>query len=244
MTLPWGGSQSGEQELSNRDWVRLYRTLGLPIDATRDQVQRAAAKLRRKYAEDEVALERVEKSNLMIMQRLVSKSEEAMKKRQQANRLREFGDTPRRLLGKLAKKYLPASVNEMLEPPDMKHFQKTSGLIGAFTLLGLCVPTQASNFVGLAAASALGLIYARGRPEPVRDEMGNAGAVQKINFKEMGATVAVVLISALIGGGATLGVARMNSEAPLTITFLVSCSIIFWFSALFFKVYGCFEDEY
>lgn len=247
LTLPWGGQQStqGEDQLSNRDWVRLYRTLGLADDASRDQVQRAAARLRRKYAEDEQALERVERANLKIMQRLVFKKEDAIKKKQQAHRLREFGTLsgPRKMLANAAKKYLPAGVYNMLEPPDMKHFKKTSGLVGFFTLLGLCVPTQASNFVGLSAASALGLIYTRTRPEPVKDEMGQVGAVQKMNIKEMGGTLAIVLGSGLLGGALTLGVAKLV-DTPLMLTFLVCCSFCFWLASLFFKVYGCFEDEY
>eukprot|EP00929_Paragymnodinium_shiwhaense_P071385 TRINITY_DN36299_c1_g3_i1.p1 TRINITY_DN36299_c1_g3~~TRINITY_DN36299_c1_g3_i1.p1 ORF type:complete len:366 (+),score=94.93 TRINITY_DN36299_c1_g3_i1:68-1099(+) len=245
LSLPWNNAQtSQDKELSNRDWIRLYRTLGLADDATRDQVQRAAARLRRKYSEDEEALERVERANLLCMQRIVSKKEEVLKKKQQANRLREFGDTPRRLVVKGMQKYLPAGVNRMMEFPDAKHFQRASVLLGAFTLLGLCVPTQASNFVGLSAASALGLIYARGRPEPVKDEMGAPGQVQKLNFKEVIATIAVVATAGLIGGGATLGLARLRSDTSLPVTFLVSCCFMFWTAALFFKVYGCFEEEY
>eukprot|EP00929_Paragymnodinium_shiwhaense_P071388 TRINITY_DN36299_c1_g5_i1.p1 TRINITY_DN36299_c1_g5~~TRINITY_DN36299_c1_g5_i1.p1 ORF type:complete len:318 (+),score=87.46 TRINITY_DN36299_c1_g5_i1:84-1037(+) len=245
LTLRWNNAQTTQdKELSNRDWIGLYRTLGLADDATREQVQRAAARLRRKYSEGEEALERVERANLLIMGRLVSKKEEAFKKQQQANRLREFGDTPRRLMVKTMGKYLPPGVNRMMEMPDGKHFQRASVLLGAFALLGLCVPTQTSNFVALSGASALGLIYARNRPEPVKDEMGAPGQVQKLNFKEMAATIAVVVIAGLIGGGATLGVARLRSDTPLTVMFLVSCCFMFWTASLFFKVYGCFEDEY
>ena len=49
----------------------------------------------------------------------------------------------------------------MLEPPSTKHFRWASGLLGAFALMGLCVPTQATNFIGLAAASSMGLVYQR-----------------------------------------------------------------------------------
>merc|ERR1740129_1592284 len=110
---------------------------------------------------------------------MVSRSEEATRKRQQANRVRELGDSPRRLFQKYIAGYLPPRVRQMFEAPNAKHFRWTSGLLGTFALIALCVPTQAANFVGLGAASALGLIYQRNRPEPVKDEFGNVGRVQK-----------------------------------------------------------------
>ena len=80
--------------------------------------------------------------------------------------------------------YFPPSVRRMLEPPTTKHFRWASGLLGAFALMGLCVPTQATNFIGLAAASSMGLVYQRNRPEPVRDDMGNIGAARKPRREE------------------------------------------------------------
>lgn len=182
------------ERLSPREWLRMYRILGLSEDATKAQVTKAASRLRRKYAEDEDSLQRVETANLWIMTKLLSEKEEALNAKQQANRLRELGDSPRRLFQKYVAGYIPPGVRRMMEPPTTKHFRWASGLMGAFALMGLCVPTQATNFIGLAAASAMGLVYQRNRPEPVRDDMGNIGAVQKPNVKEMGASIALVVI--------------------------------------------------
>jgi len=159
-----------------------------------------------------------------------------MRKQQQANRLRELGDSPRKLLYKL----LPARIGQMLEAPTVRHLRTASGLLGTFALLGLCVPSQASNFVGLAAAATMGLIYQRNRPEPVKDELGNVGAVQKPSPKEMlaaiGATATGVLVSVVLASslGFLLGV-------PFEAIFcLTSCSAL-WLVSLFVKVYQCFD---
>lgn len=57
MAGPWGTrfrSQGSMMErLSPREWLRMYRTLGLAEDASKAQVTKAASRLRRKYAEDE-----------------------------------------------------------------------------------------------------------------------------------------------------------------------------------------------
>lgn len=224
-----------------RQVIRMYRSLGLPEDASKETVARAVQRLRRKYTENEQALERVEAANFWIMSRNVAQKEEALRKRQAENRLRQFGDSPRRLFVKYVAGYLPPGVRQMLEVPDAKHFRRASGLIGLFALLGLCVPTQATNFVGLAAASSLGFVYQRNRPEPVKDEMGNAGAVQKLNFKEMGASIALVVLGGIIGGSAAIGIVRLT-DASLPVVFCTSCCLMFWLSALFFKVYECFDE--
>ncbi|CAL1172359.1 unnamed protein product [Cladocopium goreaui] len=173
---PWRTQGTMMERLSPREWLRMYRILGLSEDATKAQVTKAASRLRRKYAEDEDSLQRVETANLWIMTKLLSEKEEALNAKQQANRLRELGDSPRRLFQKYVAGYIPPGVRRMMEPPTTKHFRWASGLMGAFALMGLCVPTQATNFIGLAAASAMGLVYQRNRPEPVRDDMGNIGA--------------------------------------------------------------------
>jgi len=218
----------------------MFRTLGISEDSSKEQVLKATTRLRRKYAKNEEALERVEAANLWIMTRIVSRNEEARRQRQQANRMRELGDSPRRLLQKYVGGYLPPSVRQMIEPPNTKHFRWTSGLLGVFALLALCVPTQAPNMVGLGAASALGLIYQRNRPEPVKDEFGNVGAVRKVNPKEMLATIVVVVLGIVIGLGLSLGLGYLV-DTPFQVIFATTTCLVLWLVALFFKVYQCFD---
>jgi len=240
--LQWGSQASPDQSMSPREWVRMFRILGISEDSSRDQVMRATARLRRKYAEDEESLDRVERANLWIMTRIVSRNEEIAKQRQRTARFREVGNTPKRLFMNLIGQYLPAGVRDMIEMPDSGEFKRSSGLLGVFALMGLCVPTQATNFVGLGAAACMGLIYARGRPVPVKDEMGNAGSVQGLNYRECGGAVAVVVASALMGAGVTLGLGYVLVDSPMSVIFCTSCCIFFWMSSLFFKVYGCFDQ--
>merc|ERR1711879_354984 len=134
-------------------WTRMYRTLGIGEDSSKEQVLKATTRLRKKYAKNEEALEHVEAANLWIMTQIVSRNEDARRKRQQANRVRELGDSPRRLFQKYIADNLPPGIRQMIEPPSTKHFRWTSGLLGAFALMTLCVPTQAPNFVGLGAVS-------------------------------------------------------------------------------------------
>lgn len=238
---PWRSPTSMTERLSPREWLRMYRTLGLAEDATKAQVTKAASRLRRKYGDDEEALQRVETANLWIMTKLMSEKEEALNAKQQANRLRELGDSPRRLFQKYVAGYIPPGVRRMIEPPNTKHFRWSSGLLGAFALMGLCVPTQATNFIGLAAASAMGLVYQRNRPEPVRDDMGNIGAVQKPNAKEMGASIALVLVGALLGAGMSLLISSML-QTEFQAYFCATTCFVLWLLALFFKVYQCFDS--
>eukprot|EP00437_Effrenium_voratum_P017039 CAMPEP_0181451516 /NCGR_PEP_ID=MMETSP1110-20121109/28733_1 /TAXON_ID=174948 /ORGANISM="Symbiodinium sp., Strain CCMP421" /LENGTH=294 /DNA_ID=CAMNT_0023575773 /DNA_START=67 /DNA_END=951 /DNA_ORIENTATION=- len=240
LSLPWRSQGALTDRLSDREWLRMYRTLGLPEDASRAQVTKAASRLRRKYNDDEDALQRVENANLWIMTRLLSEKEEALRSKQAANRLRELGDSPRRLFQKYVAGYIPPGVRQMIEPPTASHFKWASGLLGTFTLMGLCVPTQATNFIGLAAASAMGLVYQRNRPEPVKDDMGNVGAIQKPNVKEMAASISVVVCGTLMGAGLSLLMsAVLNTD--FQVYFCPATCFILWLFSLFFKVYQCFE---
>lgn len=118
-------SSSPTERLTHREWLRMYRTLGLSEDSTKQQVSKAVSRLRRKYASDEAALERVEAANLWIMTKILSQKEEAVRAKQQANRLRELGDSPRRLFQKYVAGYIPPNIRQMMEPPDTKHFRST-----------------------------------------------------------------------------------------------------------------------
>jgi len=238
----WGAAPPPSERLSPREWTRLYRSIGLEMDAPKDRVARTVSRLRKKYADDEQALERVENANLWITTKILAQQEEAVRKRQQANRIRELGDSPRRLFMKYIAGYLPPSVRQLFEVPTTKHLRLASALMGGFALIGLCVPTQASNFVGLSAAATMGLIYQRGRPEPVKDEFGNVGRVQKINYKEAGATVVVGLLGVVIGLGITAGLCAV-SDAPFEGIFCLSTCSVLWALSLFLKVYGCFDPE-
>eukprot|EP00442_Polarella_glacialis_P054158 CAMPEP_0115152044 /NCGR_PEP_ID=MMETSP0227-20121206/65944_1 /TAXON_ID=89957 /ORGANISM="Polarella glacialis, Strain CCMP 1383" /LENGTH=332 /DNA_ID=CAMNT_0002562613 /DNA_START=54 /DNA_END=1052 /DNA_ORIENTATION=+ len=245
-TLSWmnptsWGSQSSplSDRLSPREWLRMYRTLGLPEDATRQQVTKASSRLRKKYAEDEPALERVEAANLWIMTKMMAKKEERV--RQQANRLRELGDSPRRLFQKYIAGYVPLNIRQMIEPPDTKHFRWASSLLGIFTLIGLCVPTQASNFVALSAASTMGLVYQRNRPEPVKDEGGNVGRVEKPKLKEMGACIVLIALGVGTGALLTTGLVKLLNM-DFQSTFLFTTCFTLWLIALFFKVYETFDE--
>eukprot|EP00441_Pelagodinium_beii_P040038 CAMPEP_0197627080 /NCGR_PEP_ID=MMETSP1338-20131121/5790_1 /TAXON_ID=43686 ORGANISM="Pelagodinium beii, Strain RCC1491" /NCGR_SAMPLE_ID=MMETSP1338 /ASSEMBLY_ACC=CAM_ASM_000754 /LENGTH=314 /DNA_ID=CAMNT_0043197699 /DNA_START=31 /DNA_END=975 /DNA_ORIENTATION=- len=238
----WAAPEASVSDrLSPREWLRMYRTLGLASDADRQQVGRATTRLRKKYAEDEAALERVEAANLWLMTKLISQREDARRAKQQANRLRELGDSPRRLFHKYVAGYIPPGIRQMIEPPNTKHFRWASGLLGAFALIGLCVPSQATNFVGLGAASSMGLVYQRGRPEPVKDEMGNVGRVQKPPIKEMGITIALILSGVGIGT-LTSYLLALALKTEFQACFCPTVLLVLWVISLFFKVYGIFED--
>mmetsp|Transcript_10024 Transcript_10024/g.28276 ORF Transcript_10024/g.28276 Transcript_10024/m.28276 type:complete len:357 (+) Transcript_10024:52-1122(+) len=235
-----GATPSPAERLSPRDWTRMYRTLGVGEDASKEQVLKATTRLRRKYAKNEEALERVEAANLWIMTQIVSRSEDARRQRQQANRMRELGDSPRRLFQKYIAGYIPPSIRQMIESPSTKHFRWTSGLLGVFALMALCVPTQAPNFVGLGAVSSMGLIYQRNRPEPVKDEMGNVGRVSKVNPKEMIATIVVTLFGVVTGFLLSLGIGYLV-DAPFQVVFATTICLVLWPLTLYFKVYQCFD---
>eukprot|EP00930_Biecheleria_cincta_P038206 TRINITY_DN26253_c0_g1_i1.p1 TRINITY_DN26253_c0_g1~~TRINITY_DN26253_c0_g1_i1.p1 ORF type:complete len:333 (-),score=56.56 TRINITY_DN26253_c0_g1_i1:75-1031(-) len=228
------------ERLSPREWLRMYRTLGLPQDATRADVAKATSRLRRKYANDADALERVEAANLWIMTKILADQEDATRARQQANRLREMGDTPRKLFQKYIAGYLPPSIRQMFQPPTMKHFRWASAVIGVFALAGLCIPAQGTNFVGLAGASAMGFVYQRGRPEPVKDDMGNVGRVQKNNPKEMAACIVLVLLGAGLGLLLSYALAAvLNTEWQMC--FCPTACAALWLISLFFRVHECFD---
>jgi len=219
----------------------MYRTLGIPEESSKDQVLKATTRLRRKYADNEDALDRVETANLWIMTRIVSRNEEARRQRQQANRMREVGDSPRRLFMKYVAGNLPPSVRQMIEPPNAKLFQWTSGLFGLWALLALLAPTQALSFVGFSGVSAMGFIYQRNRPEPVKDEFGNVGEVRKINGKETIASIATVAIGVLLGLLISLGIGTVLVETPFPVIFALTACVVLWAQSLFIKVYQCFD---
>jgi len=233
---------SPTERLSPREWTRMYRNLGLEEGASREKTVKATTRLRRKYADDEEALERVENANLWIMTKMMMQKEEATRKRQQANRMRELGNAPKNLFLKYIGGYLPPSVRQMFEAPSSAHFRTASSLMGIFALMGVCVPTQAMNFVGLSGVACMGLIYQRGRPEPVKDDMGNAGAVQKINYKEAASAVVITALGVLSG----LGLANALSyvvDAQVTAVFCLTACATLWTLSLFMKVYGCFNTN-
>jgi len=228
------------QDYSKRQWTRQYRILGLEENAPREKILKAADTLREKYAGDEEAIERIDRASLLIMTRLMSENERKQLQQERAQKITEVLETPKRLLNRYVFSWIPVSIRDMLEMPTAKIFKKSSGLLGVFALLGLCVPNMASSFVGLGAAATMGLVYTRGRPEPVKDSQGNVGEVKKINLKEMGACIALVVASFLLGAGCTAALVELI-YADFQVIFCVSTCFILWLVSLFFKVYEAFD---
>lgn len=228
------------ERLSPREWLRMYRTLGLSEDASRAEVAKASSRLRRKYANDTDALERVESANLWIMTKILAEQEDATRARQQANRLRELGDSPRKMFQKYVAGYIPPGIRQMFQTPSMKHFRWASAVIGVFALAGLCIPAQGTNFVGLAGAASMGFVYQRNRPEPVKDDMGNQGRVEKKNPKEMAACVVLVVLGAGLGLLLSYALAAiLNTEWQML--FCTTTCLVLWLISLFFRVNECFD---
>lgn len=223
---------SSVNRVSEKEWARLYRHLGLEEGSSRERVAKAVNRLRKKYASDEQALERVENANFWIMTKITSEQGEEMRSKQKANRLRENGHSSENYLAG----YVPAKFRKHFEVPSLKHFRTTTSLMGAFALLGMCAPTQATNFVSFAVAACLGLVYQRNSRELVKDDMGNVGEVRKIDLKEMGTSLAITATGLILGAGIATGASTLYSDIPFMGVFCLSTCVVLWLLALFARV--------
>lgn len=227
---------SPAERLSPREWLRMYRLLGLPEGASRQQVAKAAARLRKKYEGNTEAIERIENAHLWIMTGLLRRKEEAQRQHQRAARRRELGDVRR-----YVPNVLPSNLWQFVERPSSQHFRVTSGWLGLATLVGTCVPNLTTNVVAMAAIICMGLVYQRNRPELVRDEFGNPGEVRQVDPKEMIATVAFVAAGGLLGALMSLVLSR-STGAPFQDVFLFPTCAALYFIALSCKVHRCFHE--
>lgn len=228
-----------EPSFTQREWLRFYRTLGLPQDAPQELVKKASARLLRKYADNEDAQQTVNNAVLHISARNMKRSITEDAKKVKVEKMKSF--SPERLIKKYVLGYIPPNIRQMIEMPTTSHVRWTGSILGAMALIAICVPQQAANFVGLAAACALGIIYQRGRPEPRKDDAGNVGEVQKVKPKEFVATIAVVLFGVLIGGFLTYLLNLIGVGMLPQVLFATATCGVFWVLTLFVKVYKCFD---
>lgn len=224
--------------LSPREWIRMYRILGLSEDASLSQVRRATAHLRKKYAAHPESLERVEKANLWIMTRLVVLKEEERRAKQRRD---QAAFRPlRRWLHQVEEARAPTFVRRMVEPPSVSHFRKTSSLIGTCAFLGLCAPSQIWSFLSLSAFFCTALVYQRDRPEPLSDDIGNIGEVRQVNVKELLSSMILTASSVLLGVLLT-ACQHYIYDAAFQDVFCTTTCILFWIVALSFKVHRVFD---
>lgn len=246
--LPWVKEKAARkaERAARREGAHLYRTLGVPSDATYEEVSEAA-RLMKENAKDVKGRIIADTTKDKIM-------ELRLKLRLQGNlqvggQAREE-DMKAEALGKMLKKNrfsrlkVPKALNGVMVPPDAAHFKSTTkyhALLAGGTVL---LPNLSTSFIMLSSMFSLGLLYNRGAPEMPKDDFGNPGEVRSPNavsvvltcslvfgLAAISAVLATFALKLLIGSGGAAAKPFVDAGINLGIIFG------FWVACTFFKTY-------
>lgn len=123
-------------------------------------------------------------------------------------------------------------------PPDADHLQQCATYFGIFAAAGTFFPKFITSCIAIGFVSSLGLLYQRGAPEPVKDDMGNVGEVRPPDKSVLGLTVGVVMGGVAVGAVlAAVGGALLADVLAPQLVLNLSMQVGFFLAAAFFKTY-------
>lgn len=143
-------------------------------------------------------------------------------------------------LNKNKKKFTPPQwMGGLMVMPDKPWVVKNAKFMGGTTLGCILLPNMATSFIMLACMCSIGLLYSRGQPETVMDDMGMPGEVRPTS------PIAIALTCGLCFGWAAIAAilfAVVASALPVRLfptNTVVNLGVNFGFfvASTFFKTY-------
>ena len=103
------------------------------------------------------------------------------------------------------------------------------------------LPNLSTSFIMLASMCCLGLLYNRGAPEVVKDDMGSPGEVRSPNGIAVGLTVGLTFgwaaVMAVFGTVFMQAMPGIRRFFPGNLFVNLGINLGFWIAATFFKTY-------
>jgi hypothetical protein len=219
-----------------------YRVLGLPEDATYDQIMDAYIELSERYVDDVPRMAALDAAKEKVLDdRLRQRMSGSLQASYDGMTAREDRPEPVKtpwwvIANDIRKK--------LFELPTPKYALQVFAILGGLTLATWLAPSTAGTILLINVVSGMGFIYNRGQPEVVRDDFGQIGEIRPMQPKPFALTAAITFVFWMAGFlKAKQMIAAMASpprglEAILRTT-LISGGLII--PALFVKVHPVFE---
>mmetsp|Transcript_24982 Transcript_24982/g.83724 ORF Transcript_24982/g.83724 Transcript_24982/m.83724 type:complete len:278 (-) Transcript_24982:231-1064(-) len=223
--MPAGSGPGGSRT------AKFYRTLGITQDATYEEITDAFANLVSQAGDNADRIAQLETARDRIL-------DERLKMR-----LSGQGPPVRDPLVKPKEKidwFKPFKIlRRYIQRPTMAHFTKMSFIFLGFAVGSLVAPGVGDqmSFFSLVFGSAF--VYARGTPEPVRDDFGQVGEI--LPTKTLPAILAFLVVAGAAGTGYLLAVLYLSLLIPpqiVSIQALSNAMVAFfvWLATCFVKV--------
>jgi len=139
---------------------------------------------------------------------------------------------------KNAKFVAPKWTAGLMVIPDKAHATSVGKFVGGTAFGCVMMPKMASTFLMMGWAASVGLLYSRGQPELVKDDMGNPGEVRPTS-----ATAVLLTLALVTGFGAVFAVMGSligtigGRLLPPGLAVQLVCHVGFFVAAAFFKTY-------
>lgn len=209
-----------------------YRALGVPENATYDEIENAVKQLSIKYADD--------KKKLMMLDVHKDKIfEDRLQQRMSGTLIPKVKESPYERKPQPKKRFVvPEWAQGVVRLPDFAYIRRTATIMGIFFVLGFVTPTLAGSCMAMAFIAGAGFLYNRGLPEPVRDEYGGIGEVRPVKHRIVLKTLIINLgIAAVFFGLAQLYMLYLPLPLWCPPDSFVNAAVVtgLWFSCLFFQ---------
>eukprot|EP00181_Compsopogon_caeruleus_P005807 CAMPEP_0184684172 /NCGR_PEP_ID=MMETSP0312-20130426/14128_1 /TAXON_ID=31354 /ORGANISM="Compsopogon coeruleus, Strain SAG 36.94" /LENGTH=242 /DNA_ID=CAMNT_0027137085 /DNA_START=183 /DNA_END=911 /DNA_ORIENTATION=+ len=179
-------STSGSGSSSSSKEANPFRALGVPEDATYEQVEMAYNRLAKKYADDPkkvmwLEIQKDKVFDMRLQQRMAGQIPVRVK------------ESPFERKAKKKKRFqAPEWLKGFVKLPDRPYLVRVSLVMGVFGLLGFVTPTLVGSTMAMGFIAAAGFLFNRGLPDVPRDDFGNPGEVRDVKgpviFKTIGVT--------------------------------------------------------
>jgi len=182
---------------ASEDAAESYRLLGLPEDATYEQIWEAYETLSERYAADPARVSSLD-----------SAKDKVLDDRLQQRIAGTLGATYE---GRIAKEDIPVPPKtplwvhandfrkKMILVPSPRYALQVMTILGGLTLATWLAPSTAGSILLINIVSSMGFIYNRGEADVVRDDFGQIGEIRPMKPKPFMLTAAITATFSFLG---------------------------------------------
>jgi len=217
-----------------------YRQLGVPEDATYDEIMDAYIKLSEQYQNDPARMKKIDTAKEFILN-------ERLKARMAGALRPTVVDSPfdEKPVVRIPPWVIAGEfISKIFEMPTLSYTGRVLITVGGLCAAAWFSPRTAGTVLMLQTVSGAAFVYNRGTPDVPRDDMGQIGEIRPMQKKPFAFTVLVTFLAYQAGALYTRKlyaagvVAKWIPEVVLRTSFI---SIGILFNALFIRAHKLFE---
>jgi len=228
--------------MSEEDVANAFRQLGLPDDATYDEIMDTSIELEEKYGDDTARVAAIQQAKQTVLDERLRQRMAGTLQAQYEGQLSVDDRPPEKRTPIL--EILNAFRKKTIIMPSPKYALNVFVLLGGLSLATWVAPSTAGTIMLINTMSGMGFVYNRGEADVARDDFGNVGEIRPLKPKPFAVTVAMTAAIWIAGYIKAKQIVGALANPPRSLELVVRTTLISFgliIPALFVRVHDIFD---